>query len=113
MVTCEQALKIINASKEIFRTRSKIQKTNEIVQNIQTENIDQLLIEYPNICNIPELSNTEFKTFLSTQSNRFTKPDESCISKKSTDCKEIIDFLEVITNDEVLDLIASKLVGKP
>lgn len=110
MLTCDEALKIINASKEIFRATSKIQKTNE---KVQTENIDQLLIEYPNICNIPELSNIEFKAFLSMQSNRFTKPDKSGIPKKRTDCKEIIDFLQVITSDEVLDLIANKLVGEP
>ncbi|XP_066262704.1 HSPB1-associated protein 1 [Euwallacea similis] len=115
MIRSEDALKIIALSTEKYKPKNKFSRTEveKIKLKMETKDVDSLMFKYCNIIKIPVLTEEEFRTSLAEQAARFkhVRPRDQQ-KTNDTENKNLIDFLEVVTDDEVLDLIARKLVEK-
>lgn len=106
MLTSEDNLQAINLAKEKY---TKQFQEEEFTGKTHT-NCDVLLDKYAaTLSKIPILTDSEFESFLIQQSSRFKsecEPEQDVINNETL----LNNFLEVITDDAVLTLIAKKLV---
>ncbi|CAG9763949.1 unnamed protein product [Ceutorhynchus assimilis] len=94
LISINEALNIIQASKS-----KKSEKENrKIIKNDKDANIVSL----------QWLNETEFNEFLKNQKNRFKKEEEVTSTGQSK--TSLHDLLDAIMSDDVLDLIANKLI---
>ncbi|XP_050306221.1 HSPB1-associated protein 1 [Anthonomus grandis grandis] len=105
MITCDEALNIIKSYKD--KLREDLAKKSSCGGSLEI-----ILSKHKNISKVPTLSDMEFKQFLTSQSERFKQAEETKALKNLTHHQNMLDFLEVVTDNKVLDLIAKKLIQK-
>ncbi|ENN70825.1 hypothetical protein YQE_12489, partial [Dendroctonus ponderosae] len=115
LANIKTALKVIKLSVERCKEAKKCKEATVVTatQPNDKNNLELALDKYDNVCKIPVLNDAELKSFWKSQSARFKSNRQiNRNADKTPDAKEVVDFLEVITDDEVLELITKKLLKR-
>lgn len=112
MANIKTALTVIKLS--IGRCREAEEALNNHTSESNAKyNLELALDKYDNVSKIPVLTDAELKWFWKSQSTRFKSNRQITHNAvKTPEAKEVVDFLEVITDDEVLELITKKLLKR-
>lgn len=111
MLTTEENLQTINLIAKAEYTK-KCQEEGLTGKTGTTCDVQTLLDKYAaTVTKIPVLTDYEFESFLIQQTSRFNSEAECAHEQDVSENKTLLNnFLEVITADDVLTLIAKKLV---
>lgn len=117
-----EPLKILKECKNIYERklqsrRKKARLENQSVPQEMEIDLNTVIEKHSSILKIPKLSDSEFFDFLKKQNNRFepniNKPTPS---NTENDQEEIqhstVDFLRILTDSDVINLIKNKLINK-
>lgn len=111
MLTSEDNLQTVNLLAKVKVTK-KCQEEELTRKTDTTCDVQPLLDKYSTkVSKIPVLTDYEFESFLIQQKSRFNLESEFAHELDGSENKTLLNnFLEVITDDDVLTLIARKLV---
>lgn len=108
MINSQDALIILSKKLKECKVTNKRHKPEIRLEKPESEITKT---NFPFVSKIEKLNDQEFRIFVQGQSNRFSSTKQS-ISYQQGQFKEISDFLEVITDNEVISLIMKKLLEK-
>lgn len=112
MLTSEDNLQTVNLLAKVKLTKKCQEEELTDTKTDTTCDVQPLLNKYStNVSKIPVLTDYEFESFLIKQKSRFNLESEFAHELDGSENKTLLNnFLEVITDDDVLTLIARKLV---
>ncbi|XP_060536228.1 HSPB1-associated protein 1 [Cylas formicarius] len=107
--SCDHLIQLVdmclnNVASESF---SKLKKTR-----ITENSVKFFLNKYKFIARIPQLRREEFRAFLEEQAGRFENPENKDMSDTEAVNSRILNFIDVLMDDDVLTLISSKLAER-